>query len=319
LGGKTETVSAIIEYNQTLRIIRKIADGGMGSVYLAEQLGTGDFSKTVAIKVIKKERLRDEQALELFVNEARLTADLVHANICQVYSLNQHRQQVFFVMEYLHGLGLERFLRAHQKAGYLPPPDYAAFIASRVTRGLEYAHTKRARDGRPLGVVHRDVTPSNIILDFRGFVKLTDFGIALAATRSEDPGVIAGKIPYMSPEQAQGLPVDHRSDIYSLGLVLYELLTGTMVYSARTLADIRQQQTRDIRPPLELNPNIPDELSKICSKALHADPRDRYQSARDFGNTLEYYMYHDKWGPTNEKMAAYLQKVFPKIDRDRII
>ena len=310
-----------LEYNLGLKIIRKLAEGGMGTVYLAEQLGTAGFNKTVAVKVIRREWLKDKRALGAFVGEARLVADLVHANICQVYSLNRHHGQHFIVMEYLHGLALNRFLAAHKKGGVLPPADYSAFIASRVTRGLEYAHTKRARNGQPLGVVHRDVTPSNVILDFRGFVKLTDFGIALAVTSEgmNQPGVVTGKISYMSPEQAGAEPVDYRSDIYSLGLVLYELLTGQKVYNAKSVAEVREQMKKRIRPPQELNENVPQDLGKICMKALQYDPLDRFQSAREFGNSLEYFMYHDKWGPTNEKLALYLQKVVPDIERDKIV
>ncbi|MHC4916065.1 MAG: serine/threonine protein kinase, partial [Planctomycetota bacterium] len=320
-GAVTRHIDDAIEYPQSLRIIRKLAEGGMGTVYLAEQLGTAGFSKTVAIKVIKRQWLRDKRALGLFVGEARLVADLVHQNICQVYSLNRYRGQLFIVMEYLHGLSLSRFLAAHTRSGYLPPPEYSAFIASRVTRGLAYAHTKKSRDGAPLGIVHRDVTPSNVILDFRGFVKLTDFGIALAVTTQglDKPGVVTGKISYMSPEQARGEAIDYRSDIYSLGLLLYELLTGTKVYTAKDVEEVREQMKRYIRPPHELNDKVPADLSKICMKALQPDPLDRFQSAKDFGNSLEYFMYHDKWGPTNEKLAAYLQKVFPNIERDKIV
>jgi eukaryotic-like serine/threonine-protein kinase len=320
-GGVGRHFDEELEYNQGLRIIRKLAEGGMGTVYLAEQIGTAGFNKTVAVKVIKREWLKDKRALGAFVGEARLVADLVHANICQVYSLNRHHGQHFIVMEYLHGLGLNTFLTAHKNGGVLPPSEYSAFIASRVTRGLEYAHTKKARNGQPLGVVHRDVTPSNVILDFRGFVKLTDFGIALAVTSEgmDQPGVVTGKICYMSPEQARAEPVDYRSDIYSLGLLLYELLTGQKVYTARSVAEVREQMKRRIRPPRELNENVPGDLSKICMKALQYDPLDRFQSARDFGNSLEYFMYHDKWGPTNEKLALYLQKVFPDIERDKIV
>jgi len=310
-----------IELVQGIRILRKIADGGMGSVYLAEQLGTAGFSKTVAIKIIKRDWLRDKRALGLFIGEAKLVADLVHDNICQVYSLSRHRGSLFIVMEFLHGLGLDRFLAAHYRSGYLPPMEYSAFIASRVCRGLSYAHTKKGRDGKALGVVHRDVTPSNVMLDFRGSVKLTDFGIALAVTNQilAGPGVVTGKLAYMSPEQAAGLPVDARSDIYSLGLSLYELLTGQLVFDAATTADLVAMQARPIRDVREANPQVPPELALICMKALAHDPEERFQTARDFGNSLEYYMYRDRWGPTNEKLAEYLQKIFPDIDRDRIV
>ena len=310
-----------IELVQGIRVIRKIADGGMGTVYLAEQLGTAGFSKTVAVKVIKRDWLRDKRALGLFIGEAKLVADLVHDNICQVYSLSRYRGHLFIVMEYLHGLGLDRFLDAHYQAGYLPPFEYSAFLASRVCRGLAYAHTKRGRDGRPLGVVHRDVTPSNVMLDFRGSVKLTDFGIALAVSNQllAGPGVVTGKLDYMSPEQALAITVDGRSDIFSLALCLYELLTGQPVYDAKDVQELRAQHKRKVRDPREINAQLPEELALITMKALAYNPEDRFQTAKDLGNSLEYYMYRDKWGPTNEKLAEYLQRIFPDIDRDRIV
>jgi serine/threonine-protein kinase len=320
-GAAERQIAEGFELVQGIRMLRRIADGGMGTVYLAEQLGTAGFSKTVAVKVIKRDWLRDKRALGLFIGEAQLVADLVHDNICQVYNLSRYKGQLFIVMEFLHGLGLDRFLDAHFRSGYLPPTEYSAFIASRVCRGLAYAHTKRGRDGRPMGVVHRDVTPSNIMLDFRGSVKLTDFGIALAVSNQilAGPGVVTGKLDYMSPEQALAINVDARSDIFSLGLCLYELLTGQAVYSPESVEELRVQHKRQIRDPRELNPQVPEELALITMKALAYNPEDRFQTARDLGNALEYYMYRDKWGPTNEKLAEYLQKVFPEIDRDRIV
>ncbi|HOX07480.1 MAG TPA: protein kinase, partial [Planctomycetota bacterium] len=152
-GGAERDIIAGIEFTQGVRVIRRIADGGMGTVFLAEQLGTAGFSKTVAVKVIKRDWLRDKRALGLFIGEAKLVADLVHDNICQVYCLARHKGQLFVIMEFLHGLGLDRFLDAHYQSGYLPPFEYSAFIASRVCRGLAYAHTKKGRDGQALGVV----------------------------------------------------------------------------------------------------------------------------------------------------------------------
>ncbi|HOX08991.1 MAG TPA: serine/threonine-protein kinase, partial [Planctomycetota bacterium] len=163
--------------------------------------------------------------------------------------------------------------------------------------------------------------PSNVMLDFRGSVKLTDFGIALAVTNQilAGPGVVTGKLDYMSPEQALAITVDARSDIFSLGLSLYELLTGQPVYDANDVNELREQHKRPIKSPREINPQVPEELSLITMKALAYSPEGRFQTARDFGNSLEYFMYRDKWGPTNEKLAEYLQKVFPNIDRDRIV
>jgi len=318
---KSASRTPIFEYAARCRIIRKIAEGGMGSVYLAEQIGEVGFAKTVALKVIKKERLEDERAVRLFLDEARLVADLVHQNILQVYNLASYRGMYFIVMEFLHGVTARDFLVRHTEEGRLPPVDLAAFIVSRVCRGLAYAHDKRDRKGQPLGIVHRDVTPTNIMLDFRGFVKLSDFGIAKALTMSipDETKVIMGKFPYMSPEHAMARPTDQRSDIFSLGLVLYELLTGRRILEVRNRKELLKLfETAAFVPPDERRPVVPRELADICMRALEIDPADRYQSAREFGNALEVYMYATRYGPTNEKLAEYLNSVFPEVDRDRI-
>ena len=304
------------------RVIRKIADGGMGSVYLAEQIGPTGFTKTVALKVIRKERLEDPKTVAMFVDEAKLVADLVHQNILQVYNLGEYGGRHFIVMEYLHGVTLTEFLKRHKDMGKLPPVDMAAFIASRVCRGLGYAHDKRDRQGRPLGIVHRDVTPSNVMIDVRGFVKLSDFGIAKALDTSvpDESQVIMGKLPYMSPEQARGEITGFSSDIFSLGLVLYELLSGETVYRPQSRGDLlRLMNEFRIVSPRRLRSSIPDELEEIVMKALKTEPAKRYGSAKEFGDALEHYMYHDRWGPTNEKLAQYVLSVFPDVDRDRIL
>ena len=309
-----------LEVRAPCRILRKLAEGGMGAVYLAEQLGVAKFAKTVAVKVIKRERLKDKQTLRMFIDEAHLTADLVHANIAQVYTLGRHRGRYFIVMEYLHGITVERYLNAHRKAGFLPPLELSAFIASRVARGLAYAHSKRDRTGRPLGVVHRDVTPGNIFLDFRGQVKLTDFGIAKALTvrALDESRYLVGKLPYMSTEQAEGGVCDARTDIYALGAVLFELLIGRKLHPVQKLDALMKQFKAAVPDLTRLNPHIAPELAGIVAKTLAPDPRDRFVSSDELLTALEHYMYHDRYGPTNEKLAVYLQKKFPGIDRDRI-
>ena len=312
---------APFEYAAKCRVIRKIADGGMGSVYLAEQIGATGFSKTVALKVIRKDRLSDSSTVAMFVDEAKLVADLVHQNILQVYNLAAYGGRHFIVMEFLHGVTLTDFVKRHAEMGKLCPVDYAAFIASRVCRGLAYAHDKRDRQGRHLGIVHRDVTPSNVMIDFRGFVKLTDFGIAKALETSvpDESEVIMGKLPYMSPEQARGDITGPRSDIFSLGLVLYQILTGETVYRPESRKDLlRLMSEYRIVPPKRLRSSIPDDLDKVVMGALQPDVGKRYQGAKEFVDILEHYMYHDRYGPTNEKLAEYVRSVFPESDRDRI-
>ena len=318
------------EYAARCRVIRKIADGGMGSVFLGEQVGEVGFAKTVALKVIRRDKLKDEKAARLFVDEAKLVADLVHQNILQVYNLASYRGAYFIVMEFLHGVNAREFLSRHVEKKSLPPVDLAAFTVSRICRALAYAHEKRDRKGRPLGIVHRDVTPTNIMIDYRGFVKLSDFGIAKALTMSTSAGgelgetkFIMGKYPYMSPEQAAGSCTGRESDIFSLGLCLYELLTGERPFLGHQEAKSRKEllglfETKRVVPPHELRPLVPSELSDITMKSIACDLDKRYESAKRFGTALELYMYSSRYGPTNEKLAEYLQAIFPEVDRDRI-
>ncbi|GMV79243.1 MAG: hypothetical protein AMXMBFR7_04270 [Planctomycetota bacterium] len=308
------------EYRTRCRVIRKIADGGMGSVYLGEQLGDAGFTKTVALKVIKSDRLQDGMALQMFLDEARLTADLVHTNIAQVHNLGMYKGRYFIVMEYLHAKTLSEYLAHFLRIDRLPPTDISAFIISRVARGLHYAHTKRDRFGKPLNIVHRDVTPSNVMIDFRGAVKLTDFGIAkaLKMPKPDEKRVIMGKYPYMAPEQAAARTTDARTDIFALGLVLYEQLTGTRVYTPRTRRTLIEQMTKyKIKDPRKIVPDLPDELVEINMKALEKDPDQRWQSAREFGDRLESFMYSKGYGPTNEKLADHVKELWPHVDVDK--
>lgn len=308
------------EWVTRCRILRKLADGGMGSVYLAEQIGEAGFAKTVVLKLIKADRLQDAKATRMFVDEAKLTADLVHTNIAQVYNLGIFQNRYFIVMEFLHAKTLTEYFKKFQGMRQLPPTDMSAFIVSRVCRGLDYAHTKQDREGRLLGIVHRDVTPSNVMIDFRGAVKLTDFGIAKALTMNmpDETKVIMGKFPYMSPEQVGAQPTDPRSDIFSLGLILYELLTGTHVYTAKTRGELLELMNKyRIKDPRKIVPGLPDGLVDITMKALARDPAKRFQSAFEFGDALEHFMYSGGYGPTNEKLTKHLMELWPEVDRDK--
>jgi serine/threonine-protein kinase len=316
-----EALPEEFEYGTRCRLLRNLAEGGMGTVYLAELIGEARFSKTVALKFIRPERFQDPGALRMFMDEAKLVADLVHPNIVQVYALVRFQGQVFVIMEYVHGKTLADYLRLYRDRRQLPDPELAAFIISRVCRGLEYAHTKKDRLGVPLGVVHRDVTPANIMMDFRGAVKLTDFGIAKALTMNmpDETRVIMGKYPYMSPEQAAGTVTDARSDLFSLGLVFYELLTLTQVYVSRTRAELLQMMDHyRIRNPRHIVPGLPEGLVEIVMRALERKLEDRFPSAQAFGDALERHMYTKGYGPTNEKFARHLLELWPAMDRDRI-
>jgi len=311
-----KTIKGVCGYN----IIGKIASGGMGTVYLAEQQGADSFRKTVAIKIIKKELLDNPESLDLFIGEAKLTADLVHQNILQVYQLGKTEAGTFYiVMEYVHGRTLSQFMRRHKQRGRKVDIEMGAFIISRVCRGLAYAHKKKDREGNHLGIVHRDVTPSNIIIDYQGFVKLMDFGIAKALTMKtpDERKVIMGKLPYMSPEGARFIGTDPRSDIFSLGLVMYELLTGYTVYQVKSINDLLEKMSKyRIKSPSRLNPHISSRLEEIMLKALEIDPDKRFQTAEEMLEEIEVYLYHDRYGPTNEKLARYMDELYPEVNKD---
>lgn len=306
-----------IEATLGLEICREIAKGGMGVVYEAKQLGVRGFEKIIAVKVLLSEAMDDAEFTEMFVGEARLVADLVHENIAQVYHLGQmpDKRRYFLAMEYIDGINLNQLMARHARLRKFIPAPYVAFIISRVCRGLEYAHTKRDRDGALLGVVHRDVSPSNVMTTWQGVVKLTDFGIAKARNlmRDQEGDVLLGKTGYMSPEQAQYQPTDLRSDIFSLGIVMYELLTGAVLFDVpdRQRA-LRNVLSKPIRPPRQLNPQIPEDLERLLMTALERNPEMRFQTAGEFGNELEFILYNDSFGPTNVKLAKYLRGVFPE-------
>ena len=291
---------------------RKIADGGMGIVYEAIQRGAGQFKKIVAVKLIREEYSAIEEFQKNFIGEARLVADLIHTNIVQTYHLGQTGGQYFMVMEFVNGVNLEQFLEKHRTAGIAVPVDLAAFIVSRIARGLGYAHSKRDADGRRLNIVHRDIGPKNIMLAYEGDVKLTDFGIAKALDLmyNEEGKVIAGKDEYLSPEQASYAVTDERADLFPLGIVLTEILLGRNLFRSPDRMESRRNiLSMPIPKFATLRPDIDEKLEGIIQKALQRDRDKRYQNAADLLNDLELYLYSDRYGPTNEKLGVYLKQL----------
>jgi serine/threonine-protein kinase len=294
-------------------MVRKLAEGGMGLVYEAVQLGAGNFRKVVAVKLIREEYSAIEEFQNNFIGEARLVADLIHTNIVQTYHLGQVGGQYFMVMEYVRGVNLEQFLEQHRKLGKQMPLDLAAFIVSRVARGLTYAHMKCDREGRHLNIVHRDIGPKNVLVALEGDVKLTDFGIAKALDLmyNEEGKVIAGKDEYLSPEQANYAITDARADLFPLGIVLTELLLGKNLFRSSDRAQSRRNiLTMQIPQFSTLRSDIDPKLEGIIQRALQRDREKRYQSAYDMMTDLEMYLYSDRYGPTNEKLAVYIKELF---------
>lgn len=304
---------SVITEVKTYKMTRLIAEGGMGAVYEAQQFGDQDFQKTVAIKTILESFSTNAEFVRLFIGEAKLVADLVHENIVQVYHLGKAGNIYYIALEFVEGINLEQFMDYHATRTMSMPIELGAFVISRVCRGLEYAHNKRGRDSIALNIVHRDVSPKNVMLNYEGVVKLTDFGIAKAVRvmEQQEGEVLMGKVEYMSPEQAQYLPTDRRSDIFSLGIVMYELLTGKHIFETddiyQTLDNVKEAP---IPHPKVARPELPDMLCDILMKALERDLSKRYQTAGEMGVDLEYYMYHKGYGPTNVTLGNYLKNVF---------
>jgi serine/threonine-protein kinase len=314
-GISIDAVPAITQIINELKyeMVRQIAEGGMGVVYEAHQHGAGQFRKTVAVKLIREEYSAIPEFQKNFIGEARLVADLIHTNIVQTYHLGRIGGQYFMVMEYVGGQNVEQFIERHRRLERPVPIDLAAFIVSRVARGLTYAHQKRDREGHPLNIVHRDIGPKNVLIAYEGDVKLTDFGIAKALNLmyNEEGKVIAGKDEYLSPEQASYAVTDARADLFPLGIVLTEILLGRNIFRNPDRAQSRRNiLTMPIPRFSTLRPDIDERLEAIIQKLLQRDRDLRYQSAADVLNDLELYLYSHGYGPTNEKLGRYLRDLF---------
>jgi serine/threonine protein kinase len=272
-----------------------LARGGMGEVYLGRITGANGFARQIVVKTIRTELVADERAAMMFVDEARLAAGLHHRNIVQILDFDRFDGGAFLVTEYVEGCDL-RVLLHHLRAP--PPYEVAATIAAELGCGLDAAHTATAADGSPLNLVHRDVSPSNVLIGTAGEVKLADFGVAKTRSRSykTTSGSIKGKAPYMAPEQILGEPLDRRADVFGLGVLLFELSTRTRLYSARSDATaMRQILEGGVPDPIARRPGYPPELAAIVRRALARDRDARYPSARALVDDLDRYARTQRW------------------------
>src|SRR5437868_6697788 len=243
----------------------------MGVVYEAEQHGTRDFVKRIAIKVIRQNYADQKQFIENFIGEAKLVADLIHTNIVQTYHLGETRGIFFIAMELIRGVNLEQFAQQLADKHRVLPRELAVFIVSRIARGLAYAHSKTDKDGKPLGIVHRDVSFKNIMIAFEGDVKLTDFGIAKARgfLVDNEGEVVAGKADYMSPEQANFQITDKRSDLFSAGVVLAHLVLGKNIFKGQTPEESRHRMMTLAIPDFRtMDSRVDERLNEILQRAL---------------------------------------------------
>lgn len=275
------------------QLLERINVGGMAEVFKAKAFGVEGFERILAIKRILPNMADDDEFISMFVDEARLAVQLSHSNIVQVFELGKFENQYYIAMEYVSGKDLRQILDRCRKTKVLLPLSAVAYIVGNICEGLEYAHRKVDATGRHLKLIHRDVSPQNILVSYEGTVKITDFGIAKAESRASktQAGVLKGKFAYMSPEQVRGLEVDHRSDIFAVGILLYEMLTGKRLFVGdsdfATLELVRQAK---VDSPREHNADIPEELEKICLKALAREAQDRYGWAAEMAADLQHFL-----------------------------
>ena len=292
-------------------IQRKLAEGGMAEIFLATAQGAEGFEKPVVIKRIRSGLANDTSFVEMFIAEARLASRLSHPNLVHIFDFDRHEDSYYLAMEYIRGRSL---LEAHKRAGEVSAavaPVLVAQIGVEIARGLGYAH-RLTDQGKPLNLVHRDVTPHNVLLSYDGAVKLTDFGIAKAGGRATAAGMLKGKFAYMAPEQARGEPVDARTDLFSLGITLWELLTGARLFDGDTdMAVLRAVQERPVLPPAELNPAVNGELSGVIVKALERAPASRFQTASELERALLHYVRHHSQDPDETDIGVFVRDLFP--------
>ncbi len=293
-------------------MLRREATGGMAEVWRAKRSGVEGFEKIVAVKRILPHLSDNKEFVDMFIDEAKMVSSLAHPNIVQIFDLGRIERSYYIAMEFVQGHDLRTIMRQARERGMRLPLDLSVLIASRVCLALEFAHRKRDDQGRPMMIVHRDVSPQNILISVEGEVKLTDFGIARAASKASitDSGVLRGKLLYMSPEQAWGKVVDRRSDIFSLGLVLYEMVTDHKAFAGSSetgiLEAVRQCQ---IAPPTSLNPRIPERLEEVVMMALHREPDYRYQDAGEMYRGLERVL-HERQPLPADALSHFMRTLF---------
>jgi serine/threonine protein kinase/CheY-like chemotaxis protein len=307
----TEAVEGGERFGQ-YTLLEKIAAGGMAEVWKARMRGVEGFQKTVAIKKILGHMTDNSEFVGMFIDEAKLAAQLSHPNIVHIYDLGKIGRDYYIAMEYVDGKDLRSLMNAGRRKGVRMPLGLALFIAARLASALDYAHRKRDFEDREMGLVHRDVSPQNVLLSSEGDVKLCDFGIAKAVSKAGQTqmGALKGKLQYMSPEQAWGRAVDARSDLFSLGAVLYEMLTGERLFTGDTeisvLESVRQGQIRSTR---QTDPSIPVEVDEIVARALAYDPQSRFASAGEMKQRIESVLHSLGLSPDPTDLAAWVHKV----------
>jgi eukaryotic-like serine/threonine-protein kinase len=296
-------------------LLRVLAKGGMAELFLAIQKSVAGFEKLIVIKRILPSMNQDKAFIEMLLHEARIAATLSHPNIVQIFDVGSAEGLYFIAMEHVHGEDIRSIVRG-MKVKSVPefPLEHALAIAMGMCAGLAYAHDKRDLDGSPLGIVHRDISPQNVVVTFSGDVKIVDFGIAKSDNKSQNEtksGKLKGKVPYMSPEQARGEVIDARSDIFATGVMLFELTTGKRLFKgASEFETLKLICERDYPKPSQVRPGYPPELERIVMKSLAKDKNDRYQNAREMQGDLEAFVRNNRIAVSNIALSQFMQGLF---------
>ncbi len=303
-------------------LLDRISVGGMAEVFKAKAFGVEGFERLIAVKRILPSIAEDEEFITMFIDEAKIAVQLQHANIAQIFDLGKVGDSYFIALEYVSGRDMRTIFERLRKNGQAVPISMAVYITMKVCEGLDYAHNKKDGAGRDLNLVHRDVSPQNILISYDGEMKLIDFGIAKAAGKAgkTQAGILKGKFGYMSPEQVRGLPLDRRSDIFAVGICMWEMITGERLFVGESdFSTLEKVRNVEIIPPSHYNRRIPPDLEKIVLKTLSKEVEDRYQSAMDLHDDLQSWMYTSGNFFARKDLAAFMQEVFrDEIDKESL-
>lgn len=305
------------------KLIEKIGAGGMAEIYKAViESDVPEFTKVVALKKILPAYSKNAYFIEMFINEAKLSASLQHSNIVQIYEVGQFDGQYYIVMEYVHGKDLLKLMGRMNKIDKKIPEEICLYIVKEIAKALAFAHSAKDPYGKSLNIIHRDLSPSNVLISFEGNVKIMDFGIAKASLSSEKgkAGILKGKIGYMSPEQVLGKEVTHQSDIFSLGIILFEILTLKRLFLGRTdletLINIREA---DLEKRLKTHPEINDDVKNILRKAVVKKTENRFKTADEFNNSIENYLFLNSIKVSEKNLSALMKEIFTEEAEQEIL
>ncbi len=295
------------------QLLERVSVGGMAEVFKAKSFGIEGFEKILAVKRILPTMAEDGDFIEMFIDEAKIAGQLSHANICPIYELGKVGDSHYIAMEFVWGKDLLQLMNRFRKMRKHMPPAMVAWIGAKVCEGLDYAHRKRDRNGNPMNIIHRDMSPQNVLVSYEGQVKIIDFGIAKAASRTTktQAGVLKGKFGYMSPEQVRGLPVDARSDLFAIGTCMHEMSTGERLFLGESdFTTLEKVRNAEVPPPSRGLQDYPPELERIVMKALTLDVGDRWSSAAEMQEALQRFLASQKPPYGTSKLAAWMKTAF---------